>query len=88
MAALLRYITPQFYVAGDGAATSIVLSSVEAPFPANPSGKIVAVAFRTTDANLNSVSVSGNGKNITIGFTSAFSGGAGPVDLFVDYDPS
>ena len=89
MAALVRIITPQFYIVGDGVATSIQLSLSEAPFPANLPGKPVAVAFRYTDANLSSISLDTPPKTCTITFASAFSGaGAGPVDVFADYDPS
>ena len=85
MSAQVKIQTPGFNITGDGVATSITLSLVAAPFPANFPGSVASVAYVSNDARLGAITV--GVRTCTISFTSAFTGDVG-LALFISYIPS
>ncbi len=86
MAALIKILSKDFYILGDGVATSVTLSLSELPFIDKSCGKVVNVEFHVYEPNLSSITFTS--KTCTIHFSNPFSGATGPLSLFITYDPS
>lgn len=85
MAVVIKVITSEFVIFGDGIATSVTLPFTNLPFLKSVYGNITDISFHSFEPNLTSITFNAN--SCTINFNSAFIGQTGPLSLIVTFIP-